>query len=106
MENSSQGVTIPASIDVQELAREIAMRMAPDALLDAADVGAMLKCSAQYVTEEFAHAPGFPKTIRLTRPEGRRGKPRWLRSDVVAWIEAHRGGRSTRGGRPRNSTDE
>lgn len=90
------------SLEVEALAREIAMRMAPDALLEAADVGAMLKCSAEYVTEEFAHAPGFPRAIRLTRPNGRNGKPRWLRSEVVAWVESHRAGQHTRGGRRRN----
>ena len=94
-----------ASVDVQALAREIAMRMAPDALLEAADVGAMLKCSAEYVTEEFAHAPGFPRAIRLTRPGGRNGKPRWLRSDIVAWVESHRNGQHSRGGPRRKISD-
>lgn len=89
------------SLEVEALAREIAMRMAPDALLEASDVGAMLKCSAEYVTEEFAHAPGFPRAIRLTRPGGRNGKPRWLRSDVVEWIQSHREGQHTRGGSKR-----
>jgi len=88
--------------DVVELAREIAMRLAPDALLEAKDVGAMLRCSAEYVTEQYACAPGFPKALRLTGKDGRRSKPRWIRSDIVAWIEKHRKGITTRGGRPRN----
>lgn len=93
------------TIDVQTLAREIAARMSPDALLDAEDVGALLKVSARYVTEEYVPAPGFPKPIRLTGPDGRRGKPRWQRRDIVAWIESHKDGRSKRGGRPRDSTE-
>lgn len=90
-------------IDVEHLAREIAARLAPEALLDAADVGAMLRCSARYVTEQYVLVPGFPRAIRLTGPGGRRGQPKWQRSDVTAWIAMHKECRSTRGGRPRNS---
>lgn len=90
-------------IDIQELAREIAARMAPDALLDSEDVGALLKCSARYVTEEYVMSPGFPKAIRLTGPEGRRSKPKWRRSAVMEWVETHENGATKRGGRPRQS---
>jgi len=38
-------------IDIQGLAREIAVRMAPDALLDADDVAALLKYSVWYLVE-------------------------------------------------------
>ena len=89
--------------DVQSLAREIAARMAPDALLDAEDVAAILKCTAKYVTSQYAITPGFPGAIRLTGPGDRRSKPRWKRSDIMAWIDSHQGGRSKRGGRPRNA---
>lgn len=92
-------------IDVEHLAREIAVRMQPDALLDAEDVGAMLKCSARYVTESFVTVPGFPKAIRLTGPDRRRGQPRWQRRDIVAWIERHKDSKTTRGGRPRNTPE-
>lgn len=91
-------------VDVEALAREIAVRLAPDALLEAKDVGALLKCSAEYVTEEYAHAPGFPQALRLTGRDGRKSKPRWIRADIVAWIEKHRNGRGTRGGRQRRDT--
>lgn len=87
--------------EVQDLAREIAARMAPDALLDAEDVAAILKCSARYITEQYVLSPGFPQALRLTGPDGRRSKPRWKRSDIMEWIDAHRDGRSKRGGRPR-----
>lgn len=95
-----------SAVDVQELAREIAVRLAPDALLEAEDVGAMLKCDARYVTEQYAAAPGFPKALRLTGKGGRKSKPRWIRSDIVDWIEKHKNGRSTRGGRRRDTTDD
>ena len=91
-----------AGVDVQALAREIAVRMAPDALLEASDVGAMLKCSPRYVLEHYVTAPGFPKPLRLTAAGGVRSKPRWLRGDLTKWIESHVGGQSKRGGRPRN----
>jgi hypothetical protein len=48
-------------IDVIALAREIAYRMAPDAVLDSEDIGAMLKCSYRYVRECYAIVPGIPK---------------------------------------------
>jgi hypothetical protein len=89
--------------DVENLARQIAARMAPDALLDSEDVGAILKCSPRYVREQFAIAPGFPKAIRLTGPEHRRGSPRWRRSDIMDWVNSHVNGATKRGGRPRKS---
>lgn len=76
-------------INVEHLAREIAMRMAPDALLDAEDVAALLKCSARYVLEDYSKAPGFPKAIRLMGPNQRRGNARWRRSDIVEWVNSH-----------------
>lgn len=91
--------------DVQELARHIAARMAPDALLDAEDVAALLKCSARYVKGQYAISPGFPKALRLTGPDGRRSNPRWRRSDIIDWINSHTGGRSKLGGRPRKTPD-
>lgn len=89
------------TIDVQELAREIACRMAPDALLTPDDVGAILGCSGRYVTEQYVLTPGFPKAIRLRGPAGRRGQPRWQRSAIAAWIESHKEGHGHVGGRPR-----
>lgn len=93
------------SADVEELARQIAARLASDALLDARDVGALLKCTPAYVTEDYVRAPGFPKAIRLTGPDGRHSKPRWRRCDIIDWINSHVGGKSKLGGRPRLSPD-
>jgi len=90
-------------IDVVELAREIAARMAPDALLDSDDVGALLKCSARYVTEVYALVPGFPKAVRLPGPGGRKGHPKWVRSAIMTWVGKHISGRGTTGGRPREN---
>lgn len=88
-------------IDVESLAREIAFRLDPDSLLDAEDVAAMLKVTPRYVTEQFAVAHGFQRAIRLTGPEGRRGKPRWHRAEISRWIASHHGGATKLGGRPR-----
>jgi len=76
------------NINIQELAREIAVRLAPDTLLNAEDVAAILKCSTGYVLEHYVHAPGFPAEIRLAGPNGRRGQPRWRRSEIMDWIYA------------------
>ena len=90
-----------AGLSVEDLAREIAARLDPEALLDAKDVGAILKVSARYVSEQFAVAPGFPRAVRLTGPDGRRGKPRWHRSEIMRWISSHQNGSTKKGGRPR-----
>lgn len=92
-------------IDVEALAGEIAFRLGPEGLLDAEDVAAMLKAPPQYVTEQFADAPGLPKAIRLTGPEGRRRKPRWHRADIGRWIASHGNGATKTGRRPRKETN-
>lgn len=91
--------------EILALAREIAFRMAPDALLDAEDVGAMFKVSARYVTENLVTAPGFPKAIRIALADGRRSHNRWLRSDIIRYIASHRDGVTKCGGRPRKPID-
>lgn len=91
-------------VDIEALARHIAMRMDPDALMDAEDIGAYLKCTGRYVLERFSLAPGFPKAIRLSGPEGSRGNPRWRRQDITAWVASHVEGKHKRG-RPRNPID-
>lgn len=96
---------IGSSAKMEELARQIAARLASDALLDARDIGALLKCTPAYVTEAYARAPGFPQAIRLRGLDGRRSKPRWRRHDVIDWINSHLGGKSKFGGRPRLNPD-
>lgn len=96
--------TLTRPEEIADLARQIAARLDPESLLDAEDVAAILKCSPRYVTEQYAISQGFPKALRLTGPEGRRSKPRWKRSEIMDWINAHTGGRSKRGGRPRKAT--
>ena len=89
-------------VDIQVLAREIAARMAPDALLDIDDVAALLKCSARYVAEQYVPLDGFPKSIRLVGPSGRKGQPRWQRSDIIEWVQSHRHD-AKKPGRPRKA---
>jgi len=91
------------NVNVQELAREIAARLAPDALLSAEDVAALLKCSPAYVREKFANAPRFPPAIRLAIAGGGRGHPRWRRSEIMEWIDlqAQQSVRSFKSGAPR-----
>jgi predicted DNA-binding transcriptional regulator AlpA len=86
--------------ELETLARHIAARITPDALLDAADVGAMLKCHPRSVTERYAKTPGFPPTIRLAGPTAGH-RPRWQRRDIVAWIESQKERRPKKPGRPR-----
>lgn len=89
-------------MDVQELAREIACRMAPDALLNSEDVGALLGCSGRYVSEHYVVTPGFPKAIRLQGPAGRRGQPRWQRSAIMEWVSSHLDGANRPGQQRKN----
>lgn len=73
-------------INVEELARQIAFRMNPDALLTAEDIGAILNCTARYVREKFTAAPKFPKPIYLPLADGKYTNPRWKRSEIDEWI--------------------
>jgi len=90
-----------AKLITQGLAREILIRLDPDALMDSADVAAMIRFCPEYVTSEFAKTPGFPKPYRLTKRQGV-SYPRWKRADIQAWIDSHANGATKRGGRPRN----
>lgn len=92
-----------SEIDISELARQIAARMAPDALLSPDDVGTLLDCTGRYVSSQYALSPGFPKAVRLTGPDGRRSKPKYRRSAVMAWIDGHEDNRSHRGGAARKN---
>lgn len=95
-----------SDVDVEELAREIAARMDPDALWDSKDVSSFIKCTPRYVTEDLAGTPGFPPAIRLPGPSGRRGQPRWRRAAIVKWVESCEAGRRAQGGRPRKKAEE
>lgn len=84
-------------LDYEALGREIAVRLMPDALLCAKDVGAMLGYGARYVRETLSSAPGFPQPIRfpVRKDDGKLGSgdPRWSRADILKWIEANKNGR-------------
>lgn len=85
-------------IDLQALAREIAARMDPLALLDADDVAALMKYRKRTVLEDLAKKPWFPKPVNL---DG--GQPRWLRADITACLEARREKAEKKPGRPRRA---
>lgn len=90
--------------ELQDLAREIACRLDPDALCDAKDAGALFKRSPRYVIDRYSKMVGFPHAIRLPTENGNKGQPLWPRKELIAWMLAHRNGASKRGGRPRNNT--
>ena len=97
--------TTASDLNYAELARQIAARMSPEALLSAEDVGAMLGYPARYIRETIALAPGFPLAIRLKLDsDGKRSNPRWRRTDIEKWVTTHRSQRPTRAGRPRQQT--
>jgi predicted DNA-binding transcriptional regulator AlpA len=87
-------------MDLVELARELAARMAPDALLDREDVAALLKVGPRTLDEAYRPSPGFPRPIHLSTAGGR-SQPRWQRQDIIEWIEKHK----RRPGRPRKETE-
>ena len=95
--------TVAPEFNYAALARQIAARMSPEALLSAEDVGAMLGYPARYIRETIALAPGFPSAIRLQLDtDGKRSFPRWRRTDVEQWVVDNMERRRARGGRPRN----
>ena len=98
--------TTDYDFNYSELARQIAARISPEALLSAEDVGAMLGYPARYIRETIALAPGFPVAIRLRLDiDGKRSNPRWRRADVEEWVTAHIAQRRMRAGRPRQQTE-
>lgn len=101
-EGSNGQVVVRVVVDVEALAREISNQLAPDALLDTADVASILKCSTRYLAEEVSRSPGFPKAIRFAGPDGRRSNARWQRRDIIEWIESQKM-HATHVGRPRKN---
>ena len=99
-EGTNGPIVVRLVVDVEALARAISSQLAPDGLVDAADVASILKCSPRYLTEEVSHSPGFPKAIRFAGPDGRRSNARWQRRDITEWIEGQRIDQG-RVGRPR-----
>lgn len=71
------------TLDVKELAREIAVQLDPLALLDSDYVAGLFKCSARYFTEVVSKRAGFPKPVSLTPS----GHPRYLRNDIEQYLE-------------------
>lgn len=90
-------------VDIVALAREIAVQMAPDALLNREDLAVMLRCATKSL-DRYVNSSGFPRPIRLQGSDGTRSNRRWLRADVVAWIKSHETVEQKRVGRPRNTS--
>lgn len=60
-------------------------------LMNAKEVGDFLGVSPRQVTERYMLVPGFPKAIRLPTVSGGRGKPKWVSSDISAWVSKYKG---------------
>lgn len=91
------------TIDLEALGREIAARLDDDALLDCADVAAMLKYEPRYVAEVLAKQAGFPKAVRLPGRGGAPGHPRYIKRDVIAFVRQCKPLDASRGGRQRKA---
>lgn len=79
---------------IAALARAIAANLPPQipidvALWNAADCAAYLRTSESSFYSRVACLPGFPQPIRLPRPDGRKGHPRWKAREVIEWAERH-----------------
>lgn len=85
--------------EIAQLARAIAARMDPAALLEPADVAAMLEVCKRQVTDRYAKSPGFPAPVLLPTASGGRSQPRWQRADIVTGsrTESRRAGLVDRG---------
>lgn len=57
-------------------------RVGRDPWLDVSEVAALLGYSTEHVRQRFVTLPDFPAPAR---PNG--GHPRWLESDVHAWMQ-------------------
>jgi predicted DNA-binding transcriptional regulator AlpA len=69
----------------QVLAKQLRFEMAPEALLTAADIAILLRCSRTYVSNVVSMRPDFPVAIRLLGGL-QHGTKRWKRREVAAWI--------------------
>lgn len=90
-------------IDVQELARALALIMDPDALWTVEDCANYLRKAPRYFREQIASVPGFPKPVRMALPDARQSQPMWYRRDIIAWMKAQQQGKKPQGGRPRKA---
>lgn len=77
-----------ATILDAEAIREIAMLQHPEALWDAADCAAYLRCQPRQVTERYATLEDFPKAIRLPSRTGK-GHPKWRAEEVRDWVRKY-----------------
>ncbi|WP_244103614.1 hypothetical protein [Burkholderia gladioli] len=102
---------LPASVSdlVERIVTELERRLKvtvplENALWSTKEIGEYLLRPAQSVRERIVVLPGFPVPVRLPSGEHGRSFPRWKATEVIAWVESHRNGRSARGGRPRKAS--
>ncbi|WP_244127586.1 hypothetical protein [Burkholderia gladioli] len=110
-EVSTDPSSLPASVSdlVEQIVSELEHRLKAtvpleNALWSTKEIGEYLLRPAQSVRERVVVLPGFPAPIRLPSGEHGRSFPRWKATEVIAWVESHRNGRSARGGRPRKAS--
>ncbi len=94
-------MNLPSTLDQEALGRQIAAWLDPDALLDAEDIGLLLKCSGRYVLEWHAKAEGFPPAVRLPGPDKKLGHPRWKRRHILEYLDELFPKLAAKPGRPR-----
>jgi hypothetical protein len=58
-------------------------------LWTADDIAEYLRMNSRQVKERVVPVPGFPQAIWIPSTTGRRGQPRWKRSEVIDWAERH-----------------
>jgi predicted DNA-binding transcriptional regulator AlpA len=73
-----------AAAIARELAKQLRFEMAPEALLTAADIATLMRCTPTYISNVLTKRPGFPIVIRIGGHT--RGRKRWKRREVAAWI--------------------
>lgn len=57
-------------------------------LWDAGEVAAYLGVSRRQVTERLQYIKGFPRPVRLSVMPSARGRPRWYRSEICAYVRS------------------
>lgn len=62
----------------------------PEALWTTKDAANYLQYSVKNFCDRIMTLPSFPKPVRLPRPTGGKGHPRWKPEDIKNWIEQHR----------------
>lgn len=91
--NMEPAAAAPLSLDSEtlaELARHIAMRLAPHALWDMSEVAAYLHQTEEHARQWIVSQDEFPPRIRIPSAKlAERVRFLWRAKDVIAWAESH-----------------